>query len=358
MYTQVFEGIETVDQDLWQRVTAGHPFAGWSWCQYSEAMDDSPVYYAVVFDDGDQPVGGAIFALMRDESVPATNRLVLAFLRLYLGWRPLVVCRTAPFTDHKGFFLPADPALQPRVLDEIRRMGQAVAQEYGASFLLVDYLSADDMRLPGWDGFTRVPDFTNIGMALHVEWDTFDEFMAHLKKINKKAHKNVRHNMRYAEEAGITVTRQHATPPEDIVMDLLVNKMQHYDVPFEPHKVRRVLRGITVLDEQQVTWIVAHHQGRIVGVELVLNDPETRVCKPTLYGRDYTVEFVYFAMSYEDIRYAIEDLKARTVIYDTEAYDFKRRMGMVEDPRNNLVLYPGSWAERRLVDVLMRFMDD
>jgi hypothetical protein len=104
--------------------------------------------------------------------------------------------------------------------------------------------------------------------------------------------------------------------------------------------------------------VTAHHDGRMVGCEVMLYDTENGVCKPTLYGRDYDVDFVYFVMCYEDIRYAIETLHAKTIVYDTEAFEFKRRMGFDDDPRNHLVLYPARRLERMLAGGLMRFMND
>ncbi len=356
MHTQIFEGIDTVDQPLWDQVTAGHPFAGWTWCKFNEALFNYPAYYAIVYE-GNAPIGGAIYTVMNDERAPTTNRLVQKLVKTYLGWRPLIVCRTAPFTDHKGFFLPDDPDQRTHVLAEIRRVGREIQRKHRGSFFLADYITTGELAYD-WGNFRKIRDFTNVGMALTVEWATWDEFMSDLKKRNKKAHKNVRHNIRYAEEAGVTVQITHDSPPLDTVIELVVTKMQHYDVAFEPRVVRGIVNGLPVLQPEHYVWITAHHEGRMVGCELVLNDPTTRVCKPTLYGRDYDVEYVYFAMSYADIRYAIEDLQAATIIYDTEAYDFKRRMGMTEDSRNHLVLYAGSRVERGLVNLLMRFMDD
>lgn len=356
MHTKVFEGIDAVDQAQWDRLTARHPFAGWTWCKYGEIAAAQPTYYAIICD-GDDPIGGAIYTIMHDEDAPTTNRLVQGFLTFYLRRRPLVVCRTPIATIHRGFFVPDDPAQRAHVLAEIRRVAQDLLKKYHGSFFLADYVTADELNYD-WGDFRKIRDFANIGMLLTVEWDTWDDFLADLKERNKKAHKNVRHNIRYAEEADVTIQITHETPPIERVIDLVVTKMQHYDVAFEPKIVRGIVSGLSALQPEQYVWITAHHEGRMVGCELVFNDPVARTCKPTLYGRDYDVEYVYFAMSYADIRYAIETLHAKTVIYDTEAYDFKRRMGMVEDSRNNLVLTAGSHVERGLVNVLMRFIDD
>lgn len=356
MHTEVFHGIETVDQTLWDSITTGHPFASWAWCRYGEIVLRAKGYYLVVYDAG-EPVGGAELFVMNDENIPTSNRLVQRALRFYLQRRPLIVCRTAPVTDHRGFFLPGDTALRERVLAELRHHATAITHQNNGSFFLADYIFEHELNYP-WGDMLTIRDFTNIGMALHVEWDTWDAFMAALKQQNKKAHKNVRHNLRYAEEAGVTVQVSREAPPPDDVERLILTKMDHYDVAFDPADARDIMRGFAVLPPGYVTWISAFHEGCMVGTEALLHDPANRICKPSLYGRDYTVDYVYFAMSYEDIRYAIEDLRVKTIIYDTEAYDFKRRLGMVQDPRNNLVLRPSSPIERGLTSVLMRFMND
>lgn len=356
MHTEVYEGIDSVDRATWDALMAGSPFTGAVWCKFSETIQHTPAYYAIVFND-DTPIGGAIYTVMYDEATPSTSRLLHWFLRTYLKRRPLLVCRTAPTTDHRGFVVPGDPAQRAAVVSEIARVGQNLLKRHHGSFFLADYITPGELGYD-WGDLRKIADFANIGMALAVEWESWDDYMAHLKRTNKKMHKNVRNNLRYAEDAGITVQVTHHMPPLDEVTRLVTTKMAHYDVPFDSDDVRHITRSLTVLKPEHYAWIVAHHEGRMVGVELMLNDPTTGVCKPTLYGRDYTVEYVYFAMSFEDIRYAIEDLKAQKIVYDTEAYDFKRRLGMVEDPRNNLVLYPGSWGERGLVNVLMRFMND
>lgn len=356
MHTTVLTGIDAVDRTAWDQLTAGHPYAGWTWCKFAETVTQRPTYYALVHD-GDTPIGGAIFAVLDVETAPTTKRFVQRALNAFLKRRPLIVSRTAPFTDHRGFFVPGDPAQRAHVLAEIRRVGKTLLREHHGSFFFADYLSTTELAYD-WGDFRILRDFTNSGMNLAVTWNSWDGFMADLKQRSKKVHKNVRHNLRYAEEAGISVRIAKSPPPLADVLRLVATKLEHYDAAFEATTVRKLFTGLSALPETHHTWITAHHEGRIVGCELLLHDPATRVCKPTLYGRDYDVEYVYFALSYEDIRYAIEDLRATTVIYDTEAYDFKRRLGMIDDSRNHLALCAGSRFERGMVNLLLRFMDD
>lgn len=351
-----FEGINTVDPEIWSQVVQGYPFSAWHWCQYGELAVGQPGHYLVALE-GDKPVGGAIFWVMHRETVPTSTPFVEQLVNKYLNWRPLVVCRTPLLTDHKGLFVPADPGQQAEFLSEARRQGLEIARQHGGSFVLFDYLLAEEVDYD-WGDFLKVKDFLNVGTCMHVEWDTFDDYMDALKETNKKAHKNVRHNIRYAEEERIVIHFQHETPPVEEIVRLLRIKLKRYKVKLDAQWARDIVRALSTLPEPNAMWVVACRDEKMVGCELLLNDDQSHVCKPVLYGRDYDVEYVYFPMCYEDIRYSIENLHAKTIIYDTEAYDFKRRMGFGPDRRNSLVFCPNSRLERALANGMSRFWND
>jgi hypothetical protein len=356
MEFKTFEGINTVDQALWNQIARGHPFAGWHWCRYGELATDQPGRFLVAFERG-APVGGAIFWVMHKETIPTRNPAVRWFLRKYLKWRPLIVCRTPVMTDHKGLFLPANPDQRAGVLAEIRRVGAEIAHRFNGSFLVADYFFEDEADYD-WGDFLKFKDYMSIGTRMTVEWDTFEDYMAALKAANKKAHKNVRHNLRYAQEEGIALRFQRDAPPPNDVIRLIDIKMARYHVPYDRAWVRQIIHASATLPDPNAVWVTAYLHDKLVGCELLLHDDENHVCKPILYGRDYDADFVYFYMCYEDIRYAIEEMRARTIIYDTEAYEFKRRIGFEDDPRNNMVVYPYSRLERALAGWLSGFMTD
>jgi hypothetical protein len=357
MEFKTFEGIHTVEPDIWNRVTDQHPYAGWLWCDYGEQVQKRKGHYLIALD-GDQAVGGAIFWVLREESIPTRNPAVRWFLNTYLWRRPLVVSRTAIFTDHKGFFLPPDPNQRASVLGAIQRLGMDLVHQNKGSFLVADYLFENEVDQEWGSQIFRFKDFMNIGTHMKVKWDTFDAYMLALKEQNKKAHKNVRHNSRYAQEEGITLRFQHEKPPVDDILRLVGIKMKHYKVPFDGEWTRRVIDIISNLPELNSIWVLAYLKDNIVGCECLLHDDKEHICKPILYGRDYNAEYVYFYMCYEDIRYAIENLGVKTIIYDTEAYDFKHRIGFEPDARNNMVVYPHSWLERSLISLLAKYMND
>jgi hypothetical protein len=353
---KTFESITTVDPAVWNRLTHGYPFAGWQWCQFGETSLEQPGYFLIA-SEGGEPVGGAIFWVMHKETIPTTNRPVRWILHQYLKRRPLIVCRTSVMTDHKGFFLPDDPAQRAAVLAEIRRVGSHIAHKQHGSFVLADYILADEADYE-WDDFLKFKDYMSIGTRMAVEWDSFEGYMDALKAANKKAHKNVRHNLRYAQEEGITLRFHHDHPPVEDVIHLIDIKMARYKAPYDRDWVRQIIRASAALPETNAVWVIATLHDKMVGCEMLLYDDESRVCKPVLYGRDYDADFVYFYMCYEDIRYAIEVMRALTIIYDTEAYEFKRRIGFTDDPRNNLVVRPNSRLERALTGWLSGFMTD
>jgi hypothetical protein len=104
-------------------------------------------------------------------------------------------------------------------------------------------------------------------------------------------------------------------------------------------------------------WISARIGDRLVASELLLNDRALGVCTPVFFGRDYDVPDVYFALHYEVIRYAIEEMRAQVVIGDSGAYEFKYHvLGFEPDPRHHLVFRAASglvqsaakWAVSRM----------
>jgi hypothetical protein len=355
MEFKTFEGIHTVDPDIWNRVTSGHPFAGWVWCEFGEQAHGHSGHYLVAYD-GDQPVGGAIFWVINDEPIPSTSRIVRSLLARYLRGRPLVVCRTALHTNQTGLFLPADPVQRERVLAEIRRTAVDLTRQQHGSFFLADFLSLAEIDYP-WDNFYRLKDFLNAGTYLTVEWDTFDDYLASLKDHCKKTAKNVRNNTRLAQAAGITISAQHETSSPDQILNLIAIQRKHYQMEFNSAEISRTIEALAHLPEINQRWMMAHCDGRLVACELLLFDDENRAATVALYASNREVKYAYFLLSYEDIRYCIEELRAKTIFYGSHCYEFKYRMGFGNDPHNNLAFYPAARLERTITRPLIRFMN-
>lgn len=355
MEFKTFEGIHTVDPVIWNRATRGYPFAGWVWCQYGEQIHGRSGYYLVVFDD-DQPVGGAIFWVINDEPIPSTNHLVQSLLARYLRARPLVVCRTAPHTNHTAIFLPANTDQRERVLTEIRRTAVDLVRQHHGSFFLADFLSPVEINYP-WDNFYRLEDFLNDGTYLDVEWDTFDDYLASLKDVSKKTVKNIRNNTRLAQTSGIIISAQHKLSSPDQILRLIAMQRKHYQMVFNPAEISRTIDALSRLPETNYRWMMAHCDGSVVACELLLFDEENRAATVALYASDHAAKYAYFLLSYEDIRCCIEEFHAKIIFYGSHCYEFKHRMGFENDLRNNLVFYPAARLERTITRPLLHFMN-
>ena len=161
MRTEIFHGIETVDPHVWGKVTAGHPYAGCEWFAFGEAVLEQPGTYAVVFD-GDEPIGGANFWVLRQEQLPLKGAIERRLMQAFLERRPLIISRTSPCTLQRGVYLPDNPSQAEQVIGEIQRVGLEVAHEHHASFLLADYLYDSDLDL-SWGDYTIMRDFLDHG---------------------------------------------------------------------------------------------------------------------------------------------------------------------------------------------------
>jgi hypothetical protein len=357
MQFDLFEGISTVDPELWGQVTRGHPFAGWHWCHFGEIAHGHPGFYLVATEGG-QPVGGAIFWVITDEMIPTWHRVVRHLVAQYLRRRPLIVCRTALDTTHTGIFLPSDPDCRARVMAEIRRVAVDLLHRQHGSFFVGDYLSPAEMDYP-WGDFFVLKDFhfQNAGTFLTVKWESFEAYKTDLKAQGKKAYRNIKDNTRHAVEAGITISLQRDAPPLDEILRLQAIHAKHYHQPFNPARTTRTVNATTSLPENNCRWALAHCKGELAAYKLLLFDDANSITYATLYASNHETEFAYFLMSYEDIRYAMEDWRAQTIFYGSEGYEFKRRMGFELDTCDQMVFYSAGRIERSMASWLLRQMD-
>lgn len=339
--SEVFHGIGSVDPGVWERVSAGHPYSGRAWCQYGEAVLGCPGYY-VILSCGSEPLGGALFSVLRQEQIPIRSPLIRGALERYLERHPLLACRTAPSTNFSGLFLPRDPTLRQSALDAVRAAALDIAHDCRASFVLFDYLGGPEMAL-GWGRFTPLADFLDIGTRLDNQWGSFESYQEHIKAAGLSRRKWLKRHLKEALASGIEV-RFGERPDVDMAVRLHQNVERQYGEVLFPH-TRPIMEHARELSD--AVWMTAYHDGRLVSTELLLHDSANHVCTPTLYGRDYEAENVYFYTYYEVVRYAVEQLRVTAIIGNSGAYDFKHHLGFEPDPRNNMVFASASPVMQR-----------
>lgn len=357
MRTEVIQGIANVDHDLWNKLTEGHPFASTVWCKYSEVYEQRQAYYMIAYDD-DKPVGGAIFRIRYEEVLPTTYRLLDKLINWYLKRRPIITCRSPFRTSYKGFFLPEDVELRQKVLAELLKIAYQLAKKYKASFILADYLNEEELNYD-WGDFIKLDNFAKEGNILNVRWQNYEEYLRYIRSMSKRRKRNILANTRKAEGSGISVEFGHEIVSRPDYMRLQKANTENYGLTFQHAHADRFLTTVeSALPDENKIWVTAYHNGKVVGCELLIFDTINRVCKPIFYGRDYDIPLVYVYMAYEDVRHSIETLKATVVNYDSDANEFKRRIGFEADYRNKLVFYPNSWFAKLLVKLTLPLMNN
>lgn len=353
MHTKIIEGIENVDREQWRRVTTPHPFAGWDWCRYGEQIIGAPGYYVLVYD-GDTPVGGACFYVMHNDFLPIRNPLLHRVVKWYLRRFPMVVARTAYGTDHTGIFLPPDAGRHERVFEQILQAGRQLIRQKRGSFLICDYLEEKHLDRP-WSNFIKLRDFLDVGTLLNIgEYNSFDDYLSDLRQQNgKRPVQDIRRHSKRALEQGITVTFSRELPQRERAIELIQTIDEKYKEVFNRPFTNAIIDSVATLPPEAAFWMTAQYEGKLVACELILYDPDNGVCSPYLFGRDQSVEYSYFYTFYEDIRYAIETLNARTLIGNAGKEHFKLRLGFEPDYRNHFAVYTPSMVSRLVANVLI-----
>jgi hypothetical protein len=357
--TIIHHGIDQVDRETWQQVTAGQPFAGYDWCRYGEAVLGGRAGYYAIVRDGDQIVGGASFWVLQREIIPVDNPLVKGMIERYLQARPLVVARTARGTDHRGVYLPVDPAQRPAVLTEIRHAGRDVLRECRGSFLLCDYLTHADLD-SAWGAFMTLPDFMLVGTYLDITpYASFDDYKQMIRQQSKGTYKDLKRHMNRCIKAGVEIVFQPTLPPDQVVparqlmRDIRQKYDDDYDDPASYAYEANMIEAHTLVPE--TFWMLAYLDGRLVACSLMLYDARTGTIVPKLFGRDDDVDFLYFHAHYSVIQHAIDHLQANIIIGDIGAERYKQRIGYVPDTRNNFAFYAASPIARAISRLLLRF---
>jgi len=358
MQTKIIKGIENVDYMLWKDVTAGHPFAGWNWCLYGERAIGAPGYYVVVCEDG-VPLGGACYYVLHTDALPIQNALVHRTVKWYLQRFPMIVARTAYGTNFKGVFLPDEPEKRGAVLQQLLEAGKQITREHRGSFLICDYLEDSDLEFD-WPGCLVLRDFLDVGTFIDTgDYEDFDAYMQDLRqKKGKRPPKEIRRNSRKAKENGIRVEFAKDVADPDRILQLISTIDDKYDEVFDRPYTTEMMEGLTTLDETQAFWMTAFVEDDLISCELILFDPDTGVCTPTLFGRDQSVDYSYFYTFYEVIRYSIEDLKAARLIGGSGKEHFKLRLAYEPDHRNHFAVYIPSPVNRLIARGLIHVLSN
>lgn len=329
---QVFNSINEIEPQIWDRIVAGRGFQSHKWYQFGErAMADCPPTYLVAWDK-DVPIAGAALFKVYNEPLPLPE-VARRFMASIFKHRPLLVCRS-PLADTSALLLPGEP-LRDGALTTLAKAAQDQFKQQKCSFLVFDYLLTEQLRYPAWpEGFEPIT-VSEPGTYMPMEWESFE---AYLVSGNKHDRQHYKRSLREAEGNGLVLSRHRTISDIDRALKLIRNvSIWHGSAP-NPW-MRGLLENFSMIDG---TWLEIHKEGELVGCGAVVRDNKFQLA--TALGLEDDVPGGYFLLLYAALQEAFEH-KVRLVRFGTGAYDVKRRLGFhLEDTNHAMVTMAGITA--------------
>jgi len=333
---QIAHSVEEVGQEAWDNLGQGFPFASYRWYRFGERVLTDAAHLYIILSQRGQPMARCTLWLKTQEPLPIRPTVVRRLIEGFIKRRPLLVCRS-PLTSISGLVLPHTP-LSDKARTLIAQIALDEARQLDTSFLVFDYLKAQETSPADWPEPFSVVQVSDPGTHLSITWSDFD---CYVSQLSKSARKDYRRHRNRATDLGIKIACRPLTNPltEDTVsqaMTLIGNVDRHHGSPSHPYG-REMLENAHTAES---TWITAKIDGQLVGCGLALRDGEVQFL--ALLGLDYQVQYVYFQMIYAAIRSAIEN-DVKVLRGGSGTYSLKRRLGF-EPEDNNYVTFAGRGA--------------
>lgn len=325
---QVYNSINEIDPELWDRVVAGRGFQSHKWYQFGErAMTGSPPTYLVALE-GDTPVASAALFRVQNEPLPLPA-VARRFMASILKRRPLLVCRS-PLADTSALLLPGEP-LRDEALKVLAQTAREQFKRQRCSFLVFDFLLTEQLRYPWPAGFEPIA-VSEPGTYMPIEWESFS---AYLKARNKNDRQHYKLSLREAEENGLVLTKHKTVPDVDFALKLIKNVSIWHGSAQNPW-MRGLLENFSMIDG---TWLEIHKDEKLVGCGAVVRDNRFQLA--TALGLEDDVPSGYFLLLSTALQEAFEH-NVRLVRFGSGAYDVKRRLGLhLEDTNHAMVSIAG-----------------
>jgi len=329
LVVQVYNSINEIDPEVWERIVAGRGFQSHKWYQFGErAMADSPATYLIA-SENKVPVASAALFKVYNEPLPLPE-VARRFMASVFKHRPLLVCRS-PLADTSALLLPGEP-LRDEALTTLAKAAREQFKQQKCSFLVFDYLLTEQLRYPTWpQGFEPIT-VSEPGTYMPMEWESFE---AYLESGNKHDRQHYKRSLREAEDNGLVLTRHRTISDIDRALRLIRNvSIWHGSAP-NPW-MRGLLENFSMIDG---TWLEIHKEGELVGCGAVVRDNKFQLA--TALGLEDDVPGGYFLLLYTALQEAFEH-GVRLVRFGTGAYDVKRRLGFhLEDTNHAMVAMAG-----------------
>ena len=322
---QVFNSINEIEPNVWDRIVAGRGFQSHQWYRFGErAMADCPPTYLIAWDKK-TPVAGAALFKIHNEPLPLPE-VARRFMASVFNQRPLLVCRS-PLADTSAFLLPGEP-VRNVALTTLAQAAQEQFKEQRCSFLIFDFLLTEQLRYPTWPAGFEPITVSEPGTYMPVEWKSFD---AYLESGNKHDRQHYKRNLREAEKNGLVLTRSRTISDTERALKLIRNVSIWHGAAPNPW-MRGLLENFSMIDG---TWLEIRKEKKLVGCGAIVRDNKFQLA--TALGLEDDVPGGYFLLLYTALQEAFEH-NIRLIRFGSGAYDIKRRLGFHLEDTNHAMI--------------------
>jgi len=334
--TLIASSVDEVGAQAWDALSASRPFQNARWYRFGESVMENCQPCYVILKQGELPIARATFWRIRNEplSVPPFIRSILA--PIFRHW-PLFICRS-PLSNSSGLILP-EGEQQNDALTIIAEAASGELRKSRGSFIIFDYLDADQTECPGWPSGFKQLQVADPGTKLALQGDSFSGYLEASHKF--RIHQHYKRSSREAANLGISVSRQDVCNDPASALELIRNVERRHQSAPNPW-ARQMLEKMTMVEH---TWLAAHIGNQLVGCLLLLEDQGVQIA--LLPGLTEDVPFAYFMLLYEAIQEAFSK-KISLLRWGSGAYETKRRLGF-ELEHNNNAAFQGNGPIPRLI---------
>jgi predicted N-acyltransferase len=362
---QHYDSMSAIDPLQWRQLDALSGFSSYGWLKTVENCATGPYapHYIVAYCQ-EQPVGAVILELVND--VDRENAIV----RRVFGGRSLLrhtfgkslvpnLVGGTPFGYGGQFLINSGTGREQtvRVVRELLLAAEKLSETLGAPLWFSDVLECDPLlvdilRDAGYLSCRYLP-----LAEIELKWDTFDDYVANLKKRYKNIGKDIRRERNRCESAGVLLEEPEEIADTDKVFVNLANQTysKHGDLalPFTEGFFSNLKNELG----NELLVCNAQLDGKILGFVTMFTDGSTAWAGS--YGLDYTSSasrFVYFNLVLQwPVRKAIE-LGLNKLVLGRGHYDLKLRRGCTLSD-TYFCFKPSSTWSRLIFARLFRILD-
>jgi predicted N-acyltransferase len=337
MYTvKIEQSINHVHRKEWDALIDDDVLASYGWLRTVEQTyigDDTPRY--ILIHDSEGLVGAAIcYVVMQPGQVDTLDDTLFGRLNKYtsqmgLSFLPSLIC--CPKSCYGKHFLVRrlnDARKTQVIMNTLLETIETLASEHKLSIGFPNIMSheVDLVRLVKQRGYIQTLGFPLSSME--IRWQSFDDYLAHLKRTSSNIGKSVRREMNKNRKEGVTIeTLDKFDGHEDRLYELISRHYTRHNVKPFPFK-KGYLRALLENMGHEVVIYVARKRNDLIGVCLVFK--KNQISYMRVIGVDHRMagnDFTYFNLAYyRPIADAIQS-GMRILVGGQTMYETKTRRG-------------------------------